>query len=168
MSVIKSGLFSQNIFHHFVFLLLLILVSESCNNETTETPTSTDQKLFKTIDSGHSGITFSNQLTESQNINYYKYPYLFNGSGVGIADINNDGLQDAYFTSTQGAEKLYLNKGNMQFEDISAAAGIAKYTGYKTGVTFVDINLDGWQDIYVCRSGWSTDPNEKKESTIYQ
>jgi len=147
----------------FLFLILFCLVGcTSENSETTADPTLSGSKLFSSISPQASSVHFSNNIVESAQINYFSYVYLYNGGGVGLGDINNDGLPDLYLTSTQGTDKLYLNKGNFEFEDISTAAGIDRYSGYKSGVTFVDINSDGWTDIYVCRSGWSQNPKEKE------
>jgi hypothetical protein len=88
---------------------------------------------------------------------YYKYEYLYIGAGVAAGDINNDGLQDLYFASTLGTNKLYLNLGNFQFKDITEQAGVSATVGMKTGVNMIDINGDGWLDIVVCKSG-PTDP----------
>ena len=126
---------------------------------------SPQNKLFTSISPEASKVHFSNDINETAELNYYSYVYLYNGGGVGLGDINNDGLVDIYLTSTQGTDKLYLNKGDFEFEDISTVAGIDKYPGYKTGVTFVDLNGDGWLDIYVCRSGWGSPKN--KENLLF-
>ncbi|MBM3415970.1 MAG: RNA-binding protein [Bacteroidetes bacterium] len=112
-----------------------------------------DKKLFTTMPSSHTGITFNNQLYEDDNINFYSYGYLYNGGGVAIGDINNDGLPDIYFSSTTGFNKLYLNLGNLQFRDITDAAGVSGELGVKSGVNMVDINNDGWLDIVASRAG---------------
>jgi len=103
--------------------------------------------------SENSGIEFSNVLTESESQNIFNYEYMYNGAGVAIGDVNNDGLPDIFFTANQLPCKLYLNKGNMQFTDITAAAGVAGKEVWKTGVSMADVNGDGLLDIYVCYSG---------------
>ena len=143
----------------FYILLILYFFFGSCSNEEVKQPTSATQ-LFNSIDKAESGLAFFNRVEETPEINYYKYVYLYNGGGVGIGDINNDGLADVYLSSTMGSDKLYLNKGDLKFEDISEQAGINKYSSHKTGVNFIDINNDGWLDIYVCRSGWTKDPED--------
>ncbi len=99
------------------------------------------------------GIDFVNSIKESKDFNVFKYRNFYNGGGVAAGDLNNDGLPDLFFTANQGANKLYLNKGNFLFEDISSKAGFVDKKQWSTGVTFVDINNDGWLDIYVCNAG---------------
>lgn len=111
-------------------------------------------KLFTLLTPEQTGITFQNTLTEGLNTNILMYEYFYNGGGIAAGDFNNDGLVDLYFTSNMGDNKLYLNKGNMHFEDITTASGAGGRTGpWKTGVNAVDINGDGKLDIYVCYSG---------------
>src|SRR6185437_15984263 len=99
------------------------------------------------------GIRFANNLHYTEDFNMYTFRSFFNGGGVGIGDINNDGLPDIFFCSNQGSNKLYLNKGNFQFEDITSAAGVGSDGVWSTGVCMADVNGDGWLDIYVCKSG---------------
>ena len=100
------------------------------------------------------GIDFENKLKENNpDFNILTYPYFYNGAGVAVGDINNDGLPDLCFTGNMVKNRLYINKGNLKFEDITEKSGIAEKGGWCTGVTMVDINNDGWQDIYICRSG---------------
>ena len=103
--------------------------------------------------SGGSGIEFANILTESETQNIFNYEYMYNGAGVAIGDVNNDGLPDIFFTANQLPCKLYLNKGNLQFTDITDAAGVAGKEVWKTGTSMADVNGDGLLDIYVCYSG---------------
>ena len=154
-----------------IVVLLMCFLTISCNSDTVNDVSSNqnssdnksvNQRIFEEVRASSSGIQFSNDIKETKDINYYKYVYLYNGGGVGIGDINNDGLPDVYMTSTQGMDKLYLNKGDFKFEDISETSGIGRYPGYKTGITFVDINADGWLDIYVCRSGWTATKKDKE------
>lgn len=108
-----------------------------------------------------SGVHFSNDIVETESVNITMYDYLYNGGGVGVGDFNNDGLQDLFFTGNFVDDKLYLNKGNFVFEDITLKAGITK-NGWSTGVCIFDINGDGYDDIYVCRSGWYDDTTKLK------
>jgi hypothetical protein len=108
--------------------------------------------LFDKIPSSHSGITFNNSITESDSINPLNVVNIYNGGGVGIGDFNNDGLQDIFFTGNMVPCKLYLNKGNFTFEDITNKAGVAGLGRWARGVSIVDINNDGLMDIYVCNT----------------
>ena len=107
-----------------------------------------------------SGIHFSNNIIESDSLNYFNFPYIYMGGGIAIGDINNDGLSDIFFTGNMVENKLYLNKGNLTFEDISTASGNQGDNRWYTGVTMVDINADGWLDIYVCASGKTNSENQ--------
>ncbi len=120
---------------------------------------------FTFLPSSTTHITFNNKITESDSINFYNNEYMYIGSGVGVGDFNNDGLQDVFFGGSQIESKLYLNRSNfrgssLQFEDISEKAGI-KNTQWITGVSIVDINQDGWQDIYLCVSHFK-EPEKRK------
>ncbi len=120
--------------------------------------------LFTRLDADDTGVTFNNFVEEDAENNVFQYGYFYNGGGVAAGDFNNDGRIDLYFTGNMVADKLYLNTtetgAEATFEDITEAAGI-KHSGWKTGVSVVDINNDGWLDIYVCRSG-AEDPNLRK------
>ena len=105
------------------------------------------------IPGSDSGILFNNQITESDTFNYFTYPYLYLGAGVASGDFNNDGLSDLFFTGNMVNNKLYQNLGEWQFKDISKTAGIESADTWTNGVTLVDINQDGWLDIYTCVSG---------------
>src|SRR5690606_22096048 len=109
--------------------------------------------LFRQISSEDSGIDFSNTLAESDSFNAIFYEFFYNGSGVAIGDVNNDGLSDIFLGGNMVASRLYLNKGNLSFEDITESAGINTSGRWVTGVNMVDINLDGKLDIYVCVGG---------------
>lgn len=109
--------------------------------------------LFTRLPAEETGVTFVNANKEDDDQNILTYEYFYNGGGVALGDINNDGLVDIYFSSNQGDNKLYLNKGDFLFEDITQKAGVSANSGWRTGVSFVDINADGYLDIYVCRSG---------------
>jgi len=122
--------------------LIFCVAFVSCNNQHT---------LFEQISSSHSNINFVNNPEEHKAFGILYYLYYYNGGGVAVGDINNDGLPDIYFTANNhGGNKLYLNKGNFEFEDIAAKAGIAGNSDWCTGVTMADVNGDGFLDIYVC------------------
>lgn len=111
-----------------------------------------EEKLFTDI-SNETGIEFSNTLEESDSLHVLNFEYMYNGGGIAVGDVNNDGLPDIYFTANQGENKLYLNKGSLKFEDITEAANAQGKQGWKTGVTMADVNGDGLLDIYICYSG---------------
>jgi hypothetical protein len=117
--------------------------------------------LFTLLEPRHTGVHFINHIEEDAENNVLNYGYFYNGGGVAAADFNNDGFVDLYFTGNMVANKLYLNKGDLEFEDVSEKAGVALHEGWKTGVSLVDINNDGWVDIYVCRSG-AEDPSLRR------
>ncbi len=139
----------------FAFTLLLF----SCH-EKESTPT----VLFQLMDS--TGIDFNNKVVDQQIDNSFLFRNFYNGGGVAIGDINNDGLADIFMTSNMGQNKLYLNKGNFKFEDITTAASIRQDSMWSTGVMFVDINNDGWLDIYVCNSGHMSNGNRRNKLYI--
>ncbi len=123
------------------------------------------QSLFTLIKSEESGINFINTIEETAAFNNFTYGYLYNGGGVAIGDINNDGLSDLYFTGNMVSNKLYLNLGNFKFKDITESAGVSGGQGYHTGVTMVDINHDGLLDIYVCKSAYNN--AEQRRNVLY-
>ncbi len=112
------------------------------------------EPLFELMDADDTGIAFENTVENTEDANIFNYRNFYNGGGVAVGDINNDGLPDVFFTANMGKNKLYLNKGNFQFEDISAKAGIEEADKWNTGVVMVDINNDGLLDIYVCNAGY--------------
>ncbi|MBL7828342.1 MAG: VCBS repeat-containing protein, partial [Saprospiraceae bacterium] len=130
-----------------------------------EQPSAPADALFQKLDGAASGIQFKNQITENHDLNIVTLAYLYNGGGVGVIDVNNDGQQDLFFSSTMGACKLYLNKGGLKFDDISQSAGVEASTGLKTGVTIIDINSDGKQDIYLCRT--TLKPNDDSKNLLF-
>ncbi|HMP93834.1 MAG TPA: VCBS repeat-containing protein, partial [Phnomibacter sp.] len=121
--------------------------------------------LFTPLSSSHTGISFNNRLVEDEELNVLNYTYFYNGGGVAAADLNNDGLPDLVFTGNMVKNRLYLNKGNLKFEDITDQSGIAALQGWCTGVTLADVNADGWLDIYICRSA-DVEP-ERRKNLLY-
>jgi hypothetical protein len=122
--------------------------------------------LFTEIEEKHSGINFINSLPFDKDFNIYTYRNFYNGGGAALGDINNDGLVDIYLTSNLGANKLYLNKGDFMFDDVTDKAGVAGASAWSTGVSMADVNGDGWVDIYVCNSGDIKGDNKKNELFI--
>ncbi|MEB8346651.1 VCBS repeat-containing protein [Flavobacteriaceae bacterium KMM 6898] len=144
---------SENII--LAILIGTLGISLSCTSkkenkakDVEKTPT-----LFTLLPPEKTGIDFINHIENKKNFNIFKYRNFYNGGGVAIGDVNNDGLADIYMTANMGANKLYLNKGNMKFEDISASAGVEGSKPWSTGVVMVDINQDGLLDIYVSNAG---------------
>jgi len=129
----------------WIWVLCSILAFECTESQVRQ------EKLFRLIDPENHEVKFTNNVQETSDFNLFTWKYIYNGGGVAAGDINNDGLIDLYFSANQGSNKLFLNKGNFQFEDITESAGVAAIEGYKTGVTMVDLNGDGWMDLYVCR-----------------
>jgi hypothetical protein len=132
-----------------------------------KTETKSAEPLFRLLSPQQTGIGFNNTLTEGLNTNVLMYEYFYNGGGVAVADLNGDGLQDIYFTANMAPNKLYLNKGRMQFEDITGQAGVAgREAPWKTGTTIVDINGDNKPDLFVCYSGKVSGKNRLKQLFI--
>jgi len=145
-----------------LFILLFVaVISYSCNSDKEESP-----NLFQLKDSATTGITFNNALEYTESLNPYTYRNFFNGGGVALGDINNDGLLDIYFTGNLVDNQLYLNKGNWQFEDITSKAGVSSEGVWSSGVSFIDINNDGLLDIYVCKAGPPSD-NSNRHNELF-
>ena len=128
-------------------LLFLSVIVWSCRD------LSTNDSPFTVLDHTKTGLDFSNVLTPTPNFNLFSYMYFYNGSGVGAGDLNNDGLVDLFFASSQKRNRLYINRGDLRFEDVSDAADIPRDSSWSTGVSIVDINSDGMLDIYICQVG---------------
>lgn len=135
------------------YFLLLLLFADAANAQ---------QKKFTLLSPQSTGINFRNDIVEDATMFMYLYENLYIGGGVSIGDINNDGLPDIYFSSTRGYNKLYLNLGNFKFQDITDNAGVNGGEGIKTGVNMVDVNADGYLDIFICKSGFK-DPKLRKK-----
>lgn len=159
MTKIAPDLVGRYFFMRLYFFLFGIFLWACSPNETTTEALFTDITL-------KSGIDFSNNLAYTEELNPYTYRNFYNGAGVAIGDINNDGLLDIYFAGNQVDNRLYLNQGNLKFKDITETAGVACAGVWSTGVTFVDINADGLLDIYVCKSGNPNVPNRHNELFI--
>ncbi|MHA4806511.1 VCBS repeat-containing protein [Flavitalea flava] len=138
----------------WLILSLILSLFLSCSEPT---PT----QLFTRLDPEKTGVNFRNTLFEGEALNVLNYIYFYNGGGVAIGDINNDGLPDILFTGNMVKNRLFLNKGNFKFEDITEKSGVAALEGWCTGATMVDINGDGKMDIYICRSA-DADPTRRK------
>src|ERR1051325_7707535 len=131
----------MKVFRYFLYLIIPALFF-SCQKPT----------FFEQIPSSQSGVHFNNLVVENDTINPLDKLNIYNGGGVGVGDFNNDGLQDIYFVGNAVSNKLYINKGNMQFDDVTDKAGVDGKGGWGRGVAMVDINNDGLLDIYVCNT----------------
>ncbi|MEO6731720.1 MAG: VCBS repeat-containing protein [Ferruginibacter sp.] len=155
-------------YDHYSFRLRLVvaaciiaLLLGSCKSRS---PGNGNSPYFKLLGSSETNIDFNNKITESDSVNVYGNEYMYNGSGVGIGDFNNDGLVDIFFGGSMVSSKMYLNKGNFKFEDITSRAGVQ--TGkWITGVSVVDINADGFMDIYLCSS--HSPGSEERENLLF-
>src|SRR5688572_7610218 len=143
--------------------VLAICLILACKNKSSDEPGSGSEsaKLFQLLKPEETGIDFVNEVVDSESFNILTYRNFYNGGGVAIGDINNDSLPDMYFTANQKDNRLYINKGNFHFEDITKKAGVEGKMAWSTGVTMADVNADGLLDIYVCNSG-DVDGNLKK------
>jgi len=124
------------------------------------------ETLFKKMEATQTGIDFQNSIANTAEFNIFNYRNFYNGGGVAIGDINGDGLPDVYLTANMGSNKLYLNKGNLKFEDITEKAGVAVADKWSTGVVMVDLNQDGLLDIYVCNAGYKEGMGQENELFI--
>lgn len=132
--------------YYFILLVIVSCAKKKTNFKSQET-------LFVSKEAEQTGIDFINKLTETEEFNIIEYLYFYNGGGVAAGDLNNDGFVDLYFSSNQLSNKLFINKGDFSFEDITEESGTASSGPWKTGVSMADINGDGFLDIYVCRLG---------------
>lgn len=131
----------------FISAMFLLCVLFSCHEKNKTS------FAFSVLKSDRTGLDFANRLNSTDSFNLFKYMYFYNGAGIGAGDFNNDGLTDVFFASNQGQNSLYLNKGNLQFRNVTSKAGIPVDNAWSTGVSVTDINNDGLLDIYICRVG---------------
>jgi len=142
--------------NYLLFLFSIVLGLTACTKEDT---------LFKKLQPRQTGITFSNRITESETYNILAFEYIYNGGGVAVADFNNDGLQDLFFSGNMVDNQLYLNLGNWKFRDISDKAGVEGSDRWSSGVSVVDVNNDGWLDIYVCATTF--EPGYRRANQLF-
>lgn len=131
-------------------IIVMSLSLVACNSDQVNLK---PESIFRLLDNNQIGLDFENKVVDQDNFNVLTYRNYYNGGGVAVGDINNDGLADLFFTANMGPNQLYLNKGNLTFENISKRAGIEGKMKWSTGVTMADVNGDGYLDIYVCNSG---------------
>ena len=140
------------------FAIIGILFLISCKPEK-------ESSLFELIPAEYTGINFNNAIVPNDTINFVEYTYVYNGGGVGVGDFDNDGLQDIFFAGNQVPNRLYINQGDFRFQDISESSGISEDNRWCTGVALVDINYDGFLDIYV--SAADINETEKGRNLLY-
>ncbi|QTD39111.1 VCBS repeat-containing protein [Polaribacter batillariae] len=154
------------------FYLLVVMLAYACKKDNTSKIkqilpiNKKSEDLFTVLPPDKTGIFFLNELKENLNNNGLFYEYYYNGGGVAVADFNNDNLIDIYFVNSTTTNKLYLNVGNFQFNDVTTIANAGGGYGFGTGVTLVDINNDGLMDIYYCKSGKLKDPNKRRNELL--
>ena len=151
-----------------LFTLLTFLIAISCSKERSKnnSQTTSVEKLYTKTFSSTSNITFKNKIKHTYEFNFLNYPYIYTGAGVAVGDIDNDGLEDIYFVSNFGPNKLYKNLGDFSFKDITNTSKTEDYQGFSTGVTMLDVNNDGWLDIYVCKAG-SLNYKEQRRNLLF-
>lgn len=145
--------------YSFIIGLIFLVLFGSCSKKK---PDSYNGQLFRLLSPEETGVSFNNKIIETATEHIYTFNYIYNGAGVAIADFDNDGLQDIYFTGNQVGDRLYRNLGKMKFEDISEKAGIRKFDGWHNAVITVDANCDGYMDLYICRGGFLNDTSKNK------
>ncbi|MCF7569534.1 VCBS repeat-containing protein [Sabulilitoribacter arenilitoris] len=156
-----------------ILFTILSLILVNCNQnksyktlKTIEKKTSNSTTLFSLIANDKTNFTFKNNVEETPDLNFLNFGNIYNGGGVATADFNNDGLVDVFFVANQNSNKLYLNEGGFKFKDITETSGLKDAIGWSTGVSVVDINNDGWLDIYICKSG-SNQTTFSKENKLF-
>lgn len=161
MKILCSNRFVNRSLKPLCILVFLSMMGFGCNLGGDNEPT-----LFEKLSPEQTGITFNNRITPSDTLNNFNYPFTYHGGGVGIGDINNDGLPDLYLTGNMTTSRLYLNKGNMQFKDITESAGV-QTDRWVSGVSMVDINADGHLDIYVSALSPDKAPKKARENLLF-
>jgi len=158
---------------YLMLICLIILCGLACNQDSQDNQYKTSKsehsttKIFQKVASSASNIDFENKIIDYSDAHINKFDYYYNGGGVAIGDINNDGLPDIYFAGNLISNKLYLNKGDFVFEDISEKAGVSDDESWSNGVSMLDINLDGWLDIFVCHGGIESKYSNKRQNHLY-
>ena len=148
---------------YYIYIILLSFLLTACQESAPDHILAKGPKSFEKLHISQTKIKFNNEVNETDKFNHFTWISIYNGGGVSIMDINNDGLQDIFFTATTGDDALYLNKGNMVFEDITKSAGVQKKPGtVSAGISYGDVNQDGYVDIYVSTFGYSSIEDEKR------
>jgi len=155
----------QTMITNYLTVLFIVFTFLSCtesDSKKNHSNSNTDTPLFTKITPEFSGVTFKNPVIQTPEFNFMNYMYIYTGAGVAVGDIDNDGLDDLYFVGNFNPNKLYKNKGDFTFEDITKSSKTEDYNGFSTGVTMLDVNNDGWLDIYVCKAGSLQDENARR------
>jgi hypothetical protein len=160
---IVSVFYNRITYLSFIIISLFLFISCSENRETKN---NYEGPLFTLLNPDNSGVSFINKIPETASMNIIVYPSIYAGAGVSVGDINNDNLPDIFFTANFGNNRLYLNKGNLQFEEIGSKSGVIGAWGWSTGCSMVDINNDGFLDIYISRAGDVEQEKRKNELFI--
>lgn len=149
----------------FLLITLCVWGFHACTSDTNDSVSG--DKVFERVNSSHSNIYFNNEITDFPDMHINIFDYYYNGGGLAIGDINNDELPDIFFAGNLVPNKLYLNKGNLEFEDITEQAGVADKDFWSNGVSMLDINNDGWLDIYVCHGGQESHYKNKRQNHLF-
>jgi enediyne biosynthesis protein E4 len=162
--------FSLFVFHFMQFvrslLLALTLFAVSCQHKSDPANTAISPLRFERLEAAQTGLDFANMVPYNDTFNCYTFRNFYNGGGVGVGDVNNDGLQDVFFCGNLSPNQLYLNLGNWRFQNITNACGMKRSHAWTAGVAFADVNGDGWLDIYTCKSGPPGGPDRHNELWI--
>lgn len=161
----SSAFFLRKRIHQIIWLIVFApLVGCELGSDDGETETT---KLFQRISPGQSGVSFQNNVVQTADMNFFTNQHVLNGGGVAVGDMNNDGLPDLYFSSNQNSNHLYMNKGELKFEEVAEVAGVTGNSYWNTGVSIVDVNADGWNDIYLCHAGNFLNEPEKLQNELF-
>ncbi len=161
-NVITGAWINTSLIRLVLLCCIVIMTLGRCKDDTHSITKSENNNQMVLIPSTRSGITFSNSIKESWDINNLGFNYMYNGAGVAVGDINQDGLPDIYLVGNMTPNKLYLNQGGFKFEDVSVEAGVQGGKEWSTGTIMADVNGDGWLDIYVTRGGWLENAEHRK------
>ena len=156
----------MKIIRTYCLYILILCLAGSCQQDNSVSNNKDDVQLFEILTDSITHISFNNTLKENVVMNGFNYEYLYNGAGVSVGDVNGDGLPDLYFAASLIDNQLYLNKGELVFDNITQQAGVKGGYGLHQGTTMIDINSDGKLDIYVCKSGIFDDP-DKRRNELY-